>query len=207
MCVDPVTLAVTTTAISAAASAGGQIMAYNAQNQAALQNADAALASYRDQISQQQTKGEQVNAAASEDALSQAMAAATARSAGITDAAGRGLSTMSIADVVQGIDFQSGRNTSIAEANRKAQLDQIGAENRGIAAQAASRINSVPTGNRTALALGLIGTAAQAGASLAGAGVFGSPTGGAVKLAKGTLKASTVKPIKNITPLQIPIVR
>lgn len=179
MC-DPATIAATTTAISAAASGAGQLLAYGAQNRAAVQNANAAVASYQDQLTAQNAKAVQVDQAASEDVVSNAIAEQRAKSAAVTRGAAQGLGDLSIADLVQGVDFQVGRQSAIDSANRNAEQQQISRENRGLFSQAQGRINAVPTASRSALIAGLVGTAANAGTSLYSSGVLdkAKPTAG-----------------------------
>ena len=159
MCNPVLGLAVAGFGVKAASS----ILEYKGQRQQYISNYGSAVKSYDDEYAALSAQGDQVSRRASEDIVSNEIAALQQRGAAVAQASGRGLAGISLSEVLQGVGAFKNRSNSITELNRKNTLYQIGQEKIGAASTAMNRINSVARPSVAKLGFNIASAALEAG--------------------------------------------
>lgn len=157
MC-DPITIAATTTAISAASA----VVGYIGQNQAADANEAAANVNYNSRMEALNAEGVQTDAKASEDALTSSIERAQTYGRIVTSISEMGGSQLSLSKAVQGAAFAGAREQSLTDLNFRNRREQIAREKIGAGVEKTNMINAVPRSSPISLALKL-GSAAVGG--------------------------------------------
>lgn len=149
-------------AASAAQSAmaiASDVLSFKAQGKLYQRNARAAYNAYGDDLEALNARQDQVNRSASEDILSNQIAAIQERGRNIASA--NGLADISLGEVLQGVNAQNDRAKANIIYNRDAAANQTRRDMKAAQSTAKSRINSVARPSLTALAFRTVGNIAQ----------------------------------------------
>lgn len=159
MC-DPVSIAVTTAAVSALSTTVGFI----GQRQAAKANEQAANVSAAQQHNELGQRAVQVDAQQSENTVNALIERAAGQGAISASASAFNTGVSTTTQRSNAADFALGRSLSIEDLNSENQRQQIGNEHTGVELERVSQINSVQKPGALSLALG-IGEAGLKGAN------------------------------------------
>lgn len=159
MC-DPMTLAIGSIAIGV----GGEVLQAKAQNKASKQNSAEARIAETLQVNDINLRETQEKAAASQDLVAGERQTTTALSSARVSAGEAGVAGASVDALLNDIGNEGSTFAQTVRLNTKNTISQLERNKLGVAAQAESRINSVPKANVFASAL-RIGGIVTAGAS------------------------------------------
>jgi len=150
MC-DPVTIGLTTAALSIASTVTG----YIGQNQAYEANRQASNLNYAREMEAVGRQQVQLDKKASENAFDTAIATVRAQGDISASASDRGLSTQSIAQQLNATMFGIGRQATAEDINDQSVRDNLAASKTDADLRRQSQINSVQKGSALSLAIGI----------------------------------------------------
>jgi hypothetical protein len=170
MC-DPVTIAVTTAAVSAASS----IMGFEGATQQSHQNANAANATYANTYNALEEQRGQIDAQASENSVSALIDRVKAQGAISASASSMGTGGATSKELANAADFDAGRSLSIENLNTQGQRLQVQNQLGAADITRRNKIASMPAPSPLSLVLGLAKAGLQgAGGYEQAGGKFGS---------------------------------
>lgn len=173
MC-DPVSMAVATTATSAASS----YMGFAGQNQAAAANETAANLGYANSINGLNTQATQIDKQQSENTVTALINSVAARGRISAAASSQGMGGSTTAAQENAAEFASGRQLSIEDLNSQQERVQNANQRSGADLQRRSQIASVQPASTLSLVLGVANSALKGANQFSqSGGQFGGSTG------------------------------